>query len=77
MHAVLCCAVQVTPWNLEKLRAAVIAGPGRNPGAVAVEDEYGRVVMLGKEKKVLCLLCVLGVLCTLVRCCTWGRGVGA
>jgi len=42
---------RVTPWNVEKLREAVIAGPGRNPGAVAVEDEQGRIVMLRKDKK--------------------------
>ena len=42
---------RVTPWNVEKLREAVIAGPGKNPGAVAVEDEYGRVVMLRKDQK--------------------------
>lgn len=44
--------MQVTPWNVEKLREAVLAGPGRIPGAVAVEDERGRVVMLRKDKKV-------------------------
>ena len=43
---------QVTPWNVDKLREAVIAGPGRNPGAVAVEDERGRVIMLRRDKAV-------------------------
>ena len=42
---------RVTPWNVERLREAVVAGPGRNPGAVAVEDEKGRLVMLRKDKK--------------------------
>jgi len=42
---------RVTPWNVERLREAVLAGPGRNPGAVAVEDERGRIVMLRKDKK--------------------------
>lgn len=42
---------RVTPWNVERLREAVIAGPGRIPGAIAVEDERGRVVMLRKDKK--------------------------
>ena len=42
---------RVTPWNLERLREAVIAGPGKIPGALAVEDERGRVVMLRKDKK--------------------------
>lgn len=42
---------RVTQWNVAKLREAVIAGPGRNPGAVAVEDEQGRIVMLRKDKK--------------------------
>ena len=42
---------RVTPWNVERLREAVIAGPGKIPGAIAVEDERGRVVMLRKDKK--------------------------
>lgn len=42
----------MTPWNVDKLREAVIAGPGRNPGAVAVEDERGRVILLRKDRKV-------------------------
>jgi DNA-directed RNA polymerase I subunit RPA1 len=42
---------RVTPWNVERLREAVLAGPGRNPGAVAVEDERGRIIMLRKDKK--------------------------
>jgi DNA-directed RNA polymerase I subunit RPA1 len=42
---------RVTPWNLERLREAVVAGPGRNPGAVAVEDERGRVVVLRPDRK--------------------------
>lgn len=29
---------RVTPFNVERLRAAVIAGPDNHPGAVAVED---------------------------------------
>lgn len=43
---------RVTPWNVDKLREAVIAGPGRNPGATAVEDEHGRVVLLSRDRKV-------------------------
>ncbi len=42
---------RVTPWNVDRLREAVIAGPGRIPGAIAVEDERGRVVLLRKDKK--------------------------
>lgn len=42
---------RVTPWNVERLREAVISGPGRIPGAIAVEDERGRVVMLRGDKK--------------------------
>lgn len=42
---------RVTPWNVERLREAVLAGPGRNPGAIAVEDERGRIIMLRKDKK--------------------------
>lgn len=43
---------RVTPWNVDKLREAVMAGPGRNPGAVAVEDEKGRIVLLSRDKQV-------------------------
>jgi DNA-directed RNA polymerase I subunit RPA1 len=43
---------RVTPWNVARLQEAVMAGPGRNPGAVAVEDERGRIVMLRKDKTV-------------------------
>lgn len=43
---------RVTPWNAEKLREAVLAGPGRNPGATAIEDERGRIVLLRKDRKV-------------------------
>ena len=42
---------RVTPWNVERLREAIVAGPGKIPGAIAVEDERGRVVMLRKDKK--------------------------
>ncbi|KAI3425875.1 hypothetical protein D9Q98_007848 [Chlorella vulgaris] len=42
---------RVTPWNAEKLREAVLAGPGRNPGATAIEDERGRIVLLRKDRK--------------------------
>lgn len=37
---------RVTPWNVERLREAVIRGPDELPGAVAVEDERGRLVLL-------------------------------
>jgi DNA-directed RNA polymerase beta' subunit len=43
---------RVTAWNVERLREAVIAGPGRNPGAVAVEDARGRMVLLRGNKEV-------------------------
>lgn len=36
----------VTPWNAAQLAAAVRAGPDALPGAVAVEDEQGRMVSL-------------------------------
>ena len=36
----------MTPWNVERLREAVIRGHDELPGAVAVEDERGRVVTL-------------------------------
>ena len=37
---------RVTPWNVEQLRAAVRTGSEALPGAVAVEDELGRIVSL-------------------------------
>lgn len=37
---------RVTPWNVEMLREAVIRGHDELPGAVAVEDERGRVISL-------------------------------
>ncbi|GAX74019.1 hypothetical protein CEUSTIGMA_g1469.t1 [Chlamydomonas eustigma] len=40
---------RVTPWNVEKLREAVIRGADVLPGAVAVEDERGRVVSLANQ----------------------------
>lgn len=43
---------RVTPWNVERLCEAVMAGPGRNPGAVAVENEKGRLLMLRDDAKV-------------------------
>lgn len=49
--------------------AQVIAGPGRNPGAVAVEDERGRVVLLGKSRKVR--LNSVPLLLLLLRCDAW------
>lgn len=36
----------VTPWNAAALAAAVRAGPDALPGAVAVEDEQGRMLSL-------------------------------
>lgn len=42
---------RVTQWNVQRLAEAVINGPGRNPGAVAVEDEYGRIIVLKKDRK--------------------------
>ncbi|KAG2439375.1 hypothetical protein HXX76_004732 [Chlamydomonas incerta] len=39
---------RVTPFNVERLRAAVIAGAHQHPGAVAVEDvTTGRMIQLG------------------------------
>ncbi len=64
---------RVTPWNVDKLREAVIAGPGRNPGAVAVEDERGRVILLKKDRKVCGAVC--GPVCGAVWVCgnvRWG-----
>ncbi len=40
------CLLQVTPWNVERLRQLVVNGPHQHPGALAVEDEKGRVVVL-------------------------------
>ncbi|KAL3142271.1 hypothetical protein ABBQ38_002614 [Trebouxia sp. C0009 RCD-2024] len=37
---------RVTPWNVRELRQMVMNGPEKHPGAVAVEDEFGRVISL-------------------------------
>ncbi|KAF5840614.1 hypothetical protein DUNSADRAFT_16129 [Dunaliella salina] len=42
----LCFPEKVTPWNVERLRQAVLRGANELNGAVAVEDERGRVVQL-------------------------------
>ncbi|KAK9845826.1 hypothetical protein WJX81_003612 [Elliptochloris bilobata] len=39
---------RVTPWNVEELRAMVLRGAHEHPGAVAVEDEQGRMVNLAR-----------------------------
>ena len=39
------------PPLLQELRAMVIRGPFVHPGAVAVEDEFGRVVSLAHTSK--------------------------
>ncbi|KAK9909518.1 hypothetical protein WJX75_003467 [Coccomyxa subellipsoidea] len=39
---------RVTPWNVAELREMVIRGAHEHPGAVAVEDELGRVILLHK-----------------------------
>ena len=41
----------VTPWNVAKLRQMVINGPEVHPGAVAVEDENGVMVQLGRHTR--------------------------
>jgi DNA-directed RNA polymerase beta' subunit len=48
----------VTPWNVEQLRQAVINGPHKHPGALAVEDVTGQVISLSRmdEKVRFCLL---------------------
>ena len=46
---------RVTAWNVEALRRAVITGAEVLPGAVAVEDENGRVVSLLNMPKQVCL----------------------
>jgi DNA-directed RNA polymerase beta' subunit len=47
----------VTPWNVEQLRQAVINGPHKHPGALAVEDVTGTVISLSRmdEKVGYCL----------------------
>lgn len=52
----LCFPERVTPWNVERLRAAVVRGPHELNGAVAVEDERGRLVVLANlDKTVGCM----------------------
>lgn len=48
----------VTPWNVEELRQAVINGPHKHPGALAVEDVTGQVISLSRidEKVRRCFL---------------------
>ena len=38
--------VPVTSWNVSELRQLVLNGPDVHPGAVMVEDEFGRKTML-------------------------------
>lgn len=40
---------RVTPWNVERLRDAVVRGAFDMPGAVAVEDERGRLINLATQ----------------------------
>jgi hypothetical protein len=49
--SILPALLQVTPWNVERLRQLVMNGPEQHPGAVAVEDEKGRVVVLAQLDK--------------------------
>ncbi|XP_065055867.1 DNA-directed RNA polymerase I subunit RPA1-like [Rhopilema esculentum] len=44
-------AQPVTPWNCQKLRTAVTNGPNNHPGAVMVEHEDGRKVILSATNK--------------------------
>ena len=37
---------RVTAWNVEEMRTAVRNGASVHPGAIAVEDELGRVISL-------------------------------
>ena len=43
--------VPVTPWNVSELRELVLNGPDVHPGAVAVEDEFGRKTVLDGEDR--------------------------
>lgn len=44
----------MTAWNVEEMRAAVRNGPSVHPGAVAVEDELGRVISLANFSLEVC-----------------------
>ncbi|KAK9816421.1 hypothetical protein WJX72_000053 [[Myrmecia] bisecta] len=37
---------RVTAWNVQELREMVVRGAHQHPGAVAVEDEFGRIISL-------------------------------
>lgn len=55
----------MTPWNVAHLRQLVLAGAESHPGAVAVEDEQGRIISLAGARSnalsvFLCLLHVNG-----------------
>lgn len=43
----------VTPWNVHMLKKMVVNGPDVHPGAVAVEDESGRIVRLDPDNLAL------------------------
>lgn len=48
---------------MQELRQAVMNGADKHPGAVAVEDEFGRVISLGTFNQQVCTLsshCVCG-----------------
>lgn len=42
---------QVTPWNAEHLKMLVERGCEEYPGAVAVEDDKGRIISVAKMPK--------------------------
>lgn len=44
----------------------VVNGPEKHPGAVAVEDEFGRVISLATFNQQV----------TLPAICVWGQGIG-
>jgi len=41
--------VPVTPWNVKELRRLIINGPNVHPGAVCIEDEFGKVILLDPD----------------------------
>ena len=43
--------VPVTPWNVSELREMVLNGPDIHPGAVMVENEFGKKTMLESKNR--------------------------
>ena len=50
----LACDPSVATMAMQELREMVVRGAHKHPGAVAVEDELGRVILLHKLSREVC-----------------------